>query len=516
VSYTPAAIDMTPQRNASVPVALEAGVLVGLVRRVHDHVGGRLVPVLAELGAPHADDGHAPEHELDRQIEPGLLGRAVHELQVDPTAPLDLGHGDDRRGIGRGEEVVEGVRDHLPGPIRQPDLVEVVLRVAHAADALDRELRRAAAAARLAAEADVLVAVPEVDRRRQALGRGRLVLGRVEAARPQVGVVAGNRAAALEVPGHAATRGELLEVLGHAEREHVGAVAVAGDEQAIARPRRLERRRQEQRREGGAGVAEPTEQGVLHPGGVEAEGANGRGVAARVRAVHHEAGEVRGRGVAALEQAAHRLHDVLGVAVLDDEALLPGVHEAIVFGAPDVDDLVGPGVRRLELDRRVDVPDQKGGGAVAPVALERRARRPHAAVARDHEHAARRARGDRVDGGAQGRRPRTQRPAVVGGADVAPQVEGLGDQARGLLLAEGVGRGGEEQAVHAGAVEAAQAVHARADPHRDAVLVVPGDGLLGAAVAPGATGDRAERQPGARNVGTVRDDSGHAATSPEA
>src|SRR5262249_49748189 len=36
---------------------LDAGVLIGFVRRVDDHVLGVLVPVLAELAATHPDDG---------------------------------------------------------------------------------------------------------------------------------------------------------------------------------------------------------------------------------------------------------------------------------------------------------------------------------------------------------------------------------------------------------------------------------------------------------------------------
>ena len=48
--------DKPKDRGVSGPSVAVTGVRVRLVRGVDDHVGGRLVPVLPELAAPHADD----------------------------------------------------------------------------------------------------------------------------------------------------------------------------------------------------------------------------------------------------------------------------------------------------------------------------------------------------------------------------------------------------------------------------------------------------------------------------
>ncbi len=63
--------------------------------------------------------------------------------------------------------------------------------------------------------------------------------------------------------GHAAAGLELLDVLGHAERERMGAVAVARHEEPIPRSGGLERGRQQHRRKRRAGVAEASEERVL-------------------------------------------------------------------------------------------------------------------------------------------------------------------------------------------------------------------------------------------------------------
>jgi hypothetical protein len=80
--------------------------------------------------------------------------------------------------------MVEGVGEHLPGAVRETHALEFVLREAGLADALNGKLDGSAAATLLAAEADVFVALPEVDGRREALPLGRLVLGGAVAERP--------------------------------------------------------------------------------------------------------------------------------------------------------------------------------------------------------------------------------------------------------------------------------------------------------------------------------------------
>ena len=89
------------------------------------------------------------------------------------------------------------------------------------------------------------------------------------------------------------------------------------------------------------------------------------------------------------------------IAVVDDEALLPRVHERIALGAPHVDDLVGDRMARDEVKCDFFPGDQERGGAVAEIRLHRGARRRHARVRGDHQHAPRGARLHGVDRGAQ-------------------------------------------------------------------------------------------------------------------
>ena len=71
------------------------------------------------------------------------------------------------------------------------------------------------------------------------------------------------------MPAHAASLFQLLDVFADAERERLGAVAVARDQDALTGLRALERSRELHQREGNAGVAEPTEERVLQLPGVE-------------------------------------------------------------------------------------------------------------------------------------------------------------------------------------------------------------------------------------------------------
>jgi hypothetical protein len=264
----------------------------------------------------------------------------------------------------------------------------------------------------------------------------------------------------------------------------------------------------EQRREGAARVAEAAEQRVDDRASVEAQRAHRAPVGALVGRVERDAREVRALRARPLEQPPYRLDEARLVALLQDEALLPAVDEAVALGAPDVDDLLGHLMEAVDRRDRVLTADEERGGAVADRALEGRAGRGQAAVARDDEHAPRRAGGHRVERAPQRVEAGAQRAAEVRGADVAAQVESLREERRTLLLAEGIRRRREEHAVDRTAVEAAQAVHRGRHGHGDGVLVVPGDRLLGAAVLRGPPADRREREPRRRDVGAPRDDPG--------
>src|SRR5262249_37481401 len=140
--------------------------------------------------------------------------------------------------------------------------LELVLREAALAHALERELEPAAALTALAPEREVFLALAEVDRGGEPGVATAAVLLGIEAARLQVAVVARRGAAAREVVGDAAARLELLELRRRREGEGCGAVAVARQQDAVARLRPLERRGEEQRRERDAGVAELAEQRI--------------------------------------------------------------------------------------------------------------------------------------------------------------------------------------------------------------------------------------------------------------
>src|SRR5439155_1250752 len=166
--------------------------------------------------------------------------------------------------------------------------------------------------------------------------------------------------------------------------------------------------------------------------------------------------------------------------------------------------------RRLEHERlgAVAVADQQDALA-GPRALQRsgeekrRERRPRVAdlpeerVLRlrqlEAELAHQRAlRGTGLDGvGCSAERGRAgpQRVAQVRRHHVAAEIERARHESRPLLLLERVGGGGEEDAVDARTVDAAEAVDRRRHRHGDRVLVPVGDRLLGAARLRGAAAD---------------------------
>src|SRR5262249_48981057 len=153
-----------------------------------------------------------------------------------------------------------------------------------------------------------------------------------------VGVVARQRAPAREVPGHAAVRPDSA---GDLERERMRTVAVARHEQPVAGPRGLERVREQHQRERRARVAELSEQRVLDLLILEAEFARGPAAAALVGCIERDAGEVLWIATTLREQRADRGDQVGRIALLDREAVLPRVREALALDPPNVLQLVG-------------------------------------------------------------------------------------------------------------------------------------------------------------------------------
>ena len=114
-------------------------------------------------------------------------------------------------------------------------MVELVLREALEADALVRVLHLAALAALLRMQADLVVAVAEVLGRRDPGAGATVVLGREQLPEADVHVVARELAAPLEVPAHPAAVRQPGDRPFDAQREGVGAVAVAREQQRVAR-----------------------------------------------------------------------------------------------------------------------------------------------------------------------------------------------------------------------------------------------------------------------------------------
>src|SRR5262249_48211187 len=174
---------------------------------------------------------------------------------------------------------------------------------------------------------------------------------------------------------------ELLDRGRGPERDRLGTVAVARDDEALAGLRGLERRGEQERRVGRPRVAEPAEERILEALGGDAQPARRVAVAARIRRAERDPGAVARADAQALEEAGDRLGEARRVALLHDKAVLPAVDEGIALAAPEVDDLVGHREAALEARDRVGLADEEGDRAVAEVRLEPRARRREPAVA---------------------------------------------------------------------------------------------------------------------------------------
>src|SRR5437870_1358901 len=384
----------------------------------------RALPVI--VGRP-AGLVHLPEGELDGQVELHLLRARVGHLEVEARA-LDVDYGSNERRARAAGEVVEGERLDRADLVGEAHAREVVAREAAEADALARVLHAAAAPAAEPGEAHVVVAVAEVLGGRDTRPGAAVVLGGEQLAEAEIEVVARQLGAAREVPADAATPLEPLHDRRGLEHERLGTVAVADQQDALAGLRALERRRQQERRERRPRVAHLPEERVLRQSGLETELAHQRAVTARVGTVEHQLREVLRPEPRLRQQPAHHLAHAGAVAVVDDEAVLPRVHEGIALGAPHVDDLVRDRVARRERERDVLRAYQEGRGAVAQARLERRARCRHPCLAGDHQDALRRAGLHRVDRDAERGRARAQRVAHVRRNDIAAEIERPRDQ----------------------------------------------------------------------------------------
>src|SRR5207244_204385 len=276
---------------------------------------------------------HLPEDELDGEVELHLLRARIGHLEVESRA-LDIDHGRDEGRARAAGEVVEGEGLERPDLVREAHALEVVAREAAEADALARVLEAAAAPAAEPGEGHVVVAVAEVFGGGDPGAGAAVVLGREQLAEAEVEVVARELGAAREVPANAATPLEPLHDRRGLEHERLGTVAVADQQDALAGLRALERRRQQERRERRPRVAHLPEERVLRQSGLETELAHQRAVTARVGTVEHQLREVLRPEPRLRQQPAHHLAHAGAVAVVDDEAVLPRVHEGIALGAP--------------------------------------------------------------------------------------------------------------------------------------------------------------------------------------
>src|SRR5438046_7638078 len=290
-------------------------------RRVRRSPDWRALPVV--VGRP-ARLVHLPEGELDGQVELHFPGARVGHLEVKARA-VDVDHGRDERRARAPREVVEGEGLDRAALVGEAHALEVVAREAAEADALARVLHAAAAPAAQAGEGHVVVAVAEVLGGRDAGPGAAVVLGGEELAEAEVEVVARQLGAAREVPADAATPLEPLDDRRGLEHERLGTVAIADQQDALAGPRVLQRRREKKRRERRPRVAHLPEERVLRLRRLEAELAHEDRVAARVGAVEDELREVL-RAVPGLrDEPAYHLPHARAVAVIDDEAVLPRV-----------------------------------------------------------------------------------------------------------------------------------------------------------------------------------------------
>ena len=157
--------------------------------------------------------------------------------------------------------------------------------------------------------------------------------------------------------------------------------------------------------------------------------------------------------------------------LFDGEAVFPGTQKGVAGAAPDVQHIFGKGVIALLLGDNAIGGHDKGGGAVAGIALGVAPGRPRAAVAGDDQHLVGGAGGHSIQGLPQGGDAGAERVGDVGGENIAAQIQGRGDDRGAALFGVGRRGGGEKQPVHPPPVAPGQAIPPRRHRHSDAILV---------------------------------------------
>ncbi len=324
--------------------------------------------------------------------------------------------------------------------------------------------------------------------------------GRLDGQHPAPGEVAavGQGGARGHLGSHRSSRTLGAAGLGRPEHQDVGAVGEAEQGDVGPGRGRLQGGREQQRRVGGAGLADAGAE-VIGDGadGVSKPAGQGRhrpgvhpGDDEDVDVTRGQPGGLQRRlpgGLAGGEVAAFA------------EALLPEVRRHLARSAPAVDELVGASRRAHQLGEEVTVvagTDQEGGGAVAPCRLVRPPRPPDADVAAQHERGRRGAQRqlERPQGGAA-------RPVEVVGADLGGEaqsgVDGGGVGAIGVRR----GGGGEQDGTGGDASGLPQGQPPRLHRHGRGVLVVGGH--RSGAPPSAAPRDRRYLGPGQPPVGKV-------------
>src|SRR5439155_1671274 len=294
----------------------------------------------------------------------------VRDLAVEPPAALQVDHRVRGGRVRALEEIVVGEGEELPAP-RELHLLEPARVRALDAYAVLRELHRAALGALAAVEGQELLPVAEHDHRRGQVARRALLAHELPEAR--VAPVGGERALHLDLLRDGGARGRRRR--GHAQEERVGAVAVARDQDEVARLRALERGRQHEEGLRRARVADRRPEAVLElPLRIEAERLGDRLRRARAGGGEDDGGEGLGRDLRLGEHAFHRLAEDAAVAVFGLERAREALRELLLPRPPRAEKLVRDRVRGDHLGPPRAAAEQHRRAGVAVALLDARVR----------------------------------------------------------------------------------------------------------------------------------------------
>jgi hypothetical protein len=148
------------------------------------------------------------------------------------------------------------------------------------------------------------------------------------------------------------------------QKDRVGAVTRARDEDAVAGLGSGEHVGEHERRVRCAGLADGERKRIGHLLRSELRAARELVGGARVRRVEHDLGEIAGRALRLFEDALHGGAEEWAVRLGQREALFPGVGEPFAGRAPGVEELARDRRRRHDLCDRI-VADHEGDPGVA-------------------------------------------------------------------------------------------------------------------------------------------------------